>query len=129
MDKGIFWVCKDQEEKIRLITVKTPCDKNGTALLPVYYTSKSGDNFNHKTEWKKLNRGVTCGHSYNYYPRGRVEVKNGKITLYANPILLKEDILLSIIQEFSLEEAVTQNILRVCADGSSHYQFQLEEKF
>lgn len=106
-----------------------PCDNNGTALLPVCYTSKSGSNFNHKIEWEKLDRSITCGHAYNYYPRGRVEIKNGKVTIYANPVLLKEDIVLSIVQEFFLEEAVTQNILRVCADGSLHYQFQLEEEF
>ena len=78
MEKGIFWARKDADGKIELITVKTPCDKNGTALLPVCYTSKSGNNFNHKAEWEKLDRCVTFGQQYNYYPRGRVEIKKEK---------------------------------------------------
>lgn len=53
MEKGIFWARRDADGKIELLTVKTPCDENGSALCPVCYTSKSGDNFNHKAEWKK----------------------------------------------------------------------------
>ena len=65
MEKGIFWARRDADGKIELLTVKTPCDENGSALCPVCYTSKSGDNFNHKAEWKKLDRSVTKGRAYN----------------------------------------------------------------
>ena len=44
MEKGIFWARRDADGKIELLTVKTPCDENGSALCPVCYTSKSGDN-------------------------------------------------------------------------------------
>ena len=127
MEKGIFWAHKDADGKIELLTVKTPCDENGSALCPVCYTSKSGDNFNHKTEWEKLGRSVTSGHTFNAYPRGRVEIKNGKVTVYANPVLLREDIQLFIIQAFRLEEAAAQSKVRFCADGSAHYRFLMEE--
>ena len=129
MEKGIFWARRDADGKIELLTVKTPCDENGSALCPVCYTSKSGDNFNHKAEWEKLNRSVTKGRAYNAYPRGRVEIKNGKVTVYANPELLREDIRLFIIQTFRLAQAASQGKVRFCADGSAHYRFFTEEEF
>lgn len=129
MEKGIFWARRVADGKIELLTVKTPCDENGSALCPVYYTSKSGDNFNHKAERKKLDRNVTRGHAYNTYPRGRVEIKYEKVTVYANPVLLREGIWLFIIQSFRLEEAAAQGKVRFCADGSAHYRFLTEEEF
>lgn len=128
MEKGIFWVRRDADGKIELLTVKTPCDENGTALIPICYSSKSGNNFNHNAEWKKLDRSVTQGHTYNAYPRGRVEIKSGKVTVYANPVLLREDIRLFIIQTFQLAEAAAQGKVRFCADGSAHYRFLIEEE-
>ena len=82
--KGIFWFDPQRGE---LIVIKVACDHNGTALEAVEYSSKSGDNFNHKVEWAKLPREVTEGHPYNYYPRGRVEIKKNKATVYFHPVL------------------------------------------
>ena len=52
------------------------------ALEHVEYSSKSGNNFNHKAEWSKLPKSVTNGQPYNYFPRGRVEIKNNKAKVY-----------------------------------------------
>lgn len=82
--KGIFWYVPAER---RLIAVKVACDQNGTALTAVEYSSESGDNFNHKSEWAKMPESVTYGKPYNYFPRGRVEVKNGKAAIYFNPAL------------------------------------------
>ena len=51
------------------------CNSDGMALEHVEYSSKSRNNFNHKAEWSKLPKSVTNGQPYNYYPRGRVEIK------------------------------------------------------
>ena len=32
---------------------------------------------------------ITKNKPYNYYPRGRVEIKNGKVSIYMNPVLRK----------------------------------------
>ena len=82
--KGIFWDITDQH-CLQLVCVE--CDENGNALEDVEYSSKSGENFNHKAEWAKLPRSVTGGHDFDYYPRGRVEIKNGKATLWIPPSL------------------------------------------
>ena len=54
--KGIFWY--DPKRRM-LITKKIACDENGVALEAVEYSSKSGDNFNHKAEWAKMPRSIT----------------------------------------------------------------------
>lgn len=61
MKKGIFW-CKDFDtDNPKLITVAAMCDLNGFPNEAVTFSSKSGENFNHKTEWSKLPKSVTQG--------------------------------------------------------------------
>ena len=113
MNKGIFWVINDE-----LLCVKVECDMNGTPQEFVKFSAKSGDNFNHKAEWSKLDRKVTNGKPYNYYRRGRVEVKNNKATVYINPLANTEEIQKKIIEAFNLG-----NIKIIFkSDGSAHYQ-------
>ena len=119
--KGIFWYIPVEH---KLISVKVTCDENGNALENVNYSSKSGGNFNHKTEWSKLHKDITQNNPYNYYPRGRVEIKNGKATIYFNPVLNRFDIHNLILEEFRL---IRSNII-VCevADGSKHYDYLID---
>ena len=74
--------------KKKLIVKKAKCNSDGVALEHVEYSSKSMSNFNHKAEWSKLPKSVTNGQPYNYYPRGRVEIKNNKAKVYLNPVLI-----------------------------------------
>ena len=115
MNKGIFWLIENE-----LFCLKIPCDKNGTPLNPeTAFSAKSGDNFNHKAEWEKLSKKVTRGKPFNYYPRGRVEIKNGKVTIYLNPYLNKEKIINALCKEFSILSLP----IKVKNDGSAHYNF------
>ena len=127
MYKGIFWIYRDAAGAWKLLTVKALCDRDGTALQPVRYSSKSGENFNHKAEWKRLGHKITDGRPYNYYPRGRVENRKGRITVYIPPSLFREDTLSVIFQEFGLKGEAADRSIRVKADGSAHYQYQAEE--
>lgn len=122
MRKGIFW-CKNYDTEFpELIIISADCDKNGNLKESVQFSSESGDNFNHKFEWKKLLRKVTGGHPYNYYPRGRVEIKSGKSTVFLNPTINKDCIIRRIIDEFDLmTEDLTDVIIK--NDGSNHYRF------
>lgn len=113
MNKGIFWVINDE-----LFCIKVECDTNGIPQEYVEFSAKSGDNFNHKAEWSGLGRKVTNGKPYNYYHRGRVEIKNNKATVYINPLANTEEIQKKIIEAFNLE-----NIKIIFkSDGSAHYQ-------
>ena len=122
MKKGIFWCANFDTEHPELITVSIACDKNGNAKEPVQFSSKSGNSFNHRIEWGRIDRKITKGQSFNYYPRGRVEIKNGKATVFLNPILNKEYIVSKVIDEFSLRTEEL-NSVRIKSDGSNHYHF------
>ena len=118
--KGVFWYDPQRE---MLITRKVACDEYGIALEAVEYSSKSGGNFNHKEEWSKFPRNITNRHPYNYYPRGRVEIKNNKATVYINPILNTPKLIELIELEFNI---FGKHIpIRISNDGSAHYNFLL----
>ena len=87
--KGIFWLIEGE-----LYTKKLECDKLGNVIGDGSgLNSKSGDNFNHRLTWEGLPKNVTHGKEYNYYPRGRVEIKGGKAVIYLNPALNSEEML------------------------------------
>ena len=119
--KGIFWYVPGEH---RLIAIKVSCDENGNALENANYSSKSGENFNHKTEWSKLHKDVTKKNPYNYYPRGRIEIKNGKATIFFNPVLNRFDIHDLIINEFGL--IGKRIIVKEVSDGSKHYEYLID---
>ena len=51
MRKGIFWCTNFDAESTEFITVSVVCDKYGDSQEPVQFSSKSGNNFNHRIEW------------------------------------------------------------------------------
>lgn len=122
MKKGIFWCANFDTKCPELITVSVACDKNGNSNEPVQCSSKSGNNFNHRLEWERIDRKITKGQSFNYYPRGRVEIKNGKATVFLNPILNKECIVSKVIDEFGLKATELTGV-RIKSDESNHYHF------
>lgn len=115
--KGIFWIKPNDE----LIILKVKCDAFGCLLekIPTAAVSKSGGNYNHKNAWATLPKSVTNGKGYNYYPRGRVEIRNKKATIFINYISerLKE----RIIFEFGLtsENGIENAVFKI--DNSKHY--------
>lgn len=125
MRKGIFWCTNFDAESTELITVSVVCDKYGDSQEQVQFSSKSGNNFNHRLEWERLDRKITGGQSFFYYPRGRVEIKNGKATVFLNPIINKECIVRKIIGAFDLMTGEL-NRINIKSDGSNHYQFTCE---
>ena len=122
MKKGIFWCANFDTEFPELITVSVACDKNGNSKEPAQFVSKSGNSFNHRLEWERIDRKNTKGQSFDYYPRGRVEIKNGKATVFLNPILNKECIVSKVIDEFGLKATELTGV-RIKSDGSNHYHF------
>ncbi len=122
MKKGIFWCKGINENSPHLITVSVECSLSGECEEHVNFSSKSGKNFNHKKEWSKLDKKVTEGYPYNYYPRGRVEIKNGKINIFLNPEINRDDVLDAILTTFDLKDIKSEKII-VKSDGSNHYQY------
>lgn len=60
---------------------------------------------NHRRFWKTLPHSLTGGMSYNYFPRGRVELRYGKALVYLHPTLCTPGIYARIRHAFSLPEA------------------------
>ena len=123
MKKGIFWFNNEDLDNPHLITVAAECDANGEADPSVVFSAKSGRTFNHKIEWEKLGRDITGGHEFNYYPRGRVDIVNGKATIYLNPDLNNDAVLDIIFTEFELKENSELKTIAVKSDGSHHYRY------
>ncbi|MBQ6677840.1 MAG: hypothetical protein IJM71_07315 [Clostridia bacterium] len=116
MFKGVFW-----KTESGLVAVKVKCGSDGVGLEPAEYSSKSGENFNHKLEWNKLPQSVTGGKPYNWYPRGRVEIKGGKATVWLTPALNDEETVSIIKTEFDLDtDGLT---VMVKPDNSKHYEY------
>lgn len=131
MYKGIFWcnvlVFDDDMFSHKLYTQMVKCDANGNALEEADFSSKSGDNFNHQIEWEKMTETEKfCRqHPYNYFPRGRVEVNDGNVRIFANPVILDdEDAKALIIKSFELESL--QDSITWIADNSKHYRYVMD---
>ena len=119
--KGIFWMVGDE-----LVYERIPCDENGVPLEPlaVDAVSKSGSTYNHERYWGRLPGNITGGKDYKYYPRGRVEIANGRAKIYLNPEILNEDVEREIIEAFKLSGMP----IKLIADGSSHYESYLDKE-
>ena len=59
---------------------------------------------NHRRFWKTLPHSLTGGMSYNYFPRGRVELRHGKAVVYLHPSLCTLGIDIRIRHAFSLPD-------------------------
>ena len=77
--------------------------------------------------WGSFARSVTLGKPYSYYPRGRVEIRQGRAVVYLNPHLCSLSVLEKIKAEFSLSEATGISSVSVKGDGSRHYRCYLDE--
>ena len=77
--------------------------------------SKSGDSYVHKKIWKAI-KPKKCRYSYNYYPRGRVEITlKGSCVIYMNPNI-GEQYTDEIMKKFGLS-----SVPKIIYDNSSHY--------
>lgn len=74
---------------------------------------------NHKRFWETLPHSLTYGMPYNYYPRGRVELRCEKAMVYLHPTLCTPEIFARIRQAFSLPDEMQVSFK---ADGSRHYR-------
>lgn len=124
--RGIFWI-KDIES-LSSVVIKVECDSNGLFVtVPDHrLLAKSGMEFNHKAAWCTLPKRETDKKPYNYYPRGRVEIRNGKVVIYANGNIADEKLLKWAINEFNLTEENGIEKVEIKADMSNHYLCNLD---
>ena len=68
---------------------------------------------------------MTEGYPFDHFPRGRVEIKNGKAVIFLNPDLCTERFLSKITDAFELNDPAL-TLVRVKPDGSAHYRHHIE---
>lgn len=128
LGKGLFWLVKNDEEKFELFCMKILCYRDGETCEKVETGVCESERLNHKRAWAKLDKQTTQDKPYNYYPRGRVEIKKGKATIFMNPILHQEEILEKIITSFGLTAENGLTHIRAKHDNSYHCRFLIELK-
>ena len=107
--RGVFWVIDDADGDDRLI-FKMFEEGDNVGL------SKSGHNYNHRLLWEHV-RPRGCNKSFDYYPRGRVEMNNKGIPIvYMNMSISKEDF------ERIKERFCLGDDYKIHYDGSEHYK-------
>lgn len=126
--KGIFW--KEDEIVSPLECVfKVPSDEDGNVLEKSdELTSKKGDNFNHKKSWEKLDKWRTRNKPFDYYPRGRVEIRHGKAIIYANPNICGDKLIAWCKEKFNLYESNGIRDIKCKPDYSEHYKCYLDRE-
>ena len=103
-----------------------------TPALRVFLTpipplnSKNCDNYTHKKTWDRyVPAELRRGKPYNYYPCGRVEIKDReKAKIFLNPDIATDEVIAYIIEKFRLQ----YRTVKVIADGSRHYGYSAEEE-
>lgn len=119
--KGVFWVIENE-----IVSEKMPCDELGNVILdesercPGEVWSN-----NHKKIWSELPRTVTQGKAYNYFPRGRVEIRKRKAFIFLNPCICYDRMIHKIKIEFGLYKNETLGDILVKVDGSRHYRCRI----
>ena len=120
--RGVFWVTDIDSPE--MIILSAECDIQGNFLTqPVpELLADNGCEFNHKRVWETFKRSE----KYNYYPRGRVQIRHGKAAIYCNPVLCTDNVIAKVTPAFGLftENGITS--VRVVADGSEHYKYSAE---
>jgi hypothetical protein len=90
MKKGLFWLIAEGDE-LALLIYAADCDENGNRSGPEPpYNSKKGNSFSHERSWLEATKGQPSkikSKAWDYFPRGRVEIKAGEASVYFNPIL------------------------------------------
>ncbi len=119
LSRGIFWVIAEMENDIKpenIFAIRKPCNQNGEYENNEGFSSKDGTAQNHKVTWATLGRDITKGKSFDYYPRGRVEIVRNKATIWMNGNILP--LADEIKKLFSLLNVA---VVQVKEDGSKHY--------
>ena len=127
--KGIFWIRDDLplNESVPYC-VLIPCDIDGYIddTEQMKLTAKSTRNHNHKVYWNCIMADrLRNGKQFDYYPRGRVEIKKGIVTIFANPNICTSEIKDFLTKLYRLNSNEIKKI-KMIADCSKHYKCHLD---
>ena len=129
LKKGVFWITEPDSVFDSAIFLALPCNHSGgftDGFVDPRLLSKTGVALNHEKVWNTLDKSITGGRAFHYYPRGRVEIRNGKAVIYANQNIISSELKDWTIQTFHLTNANGISSVTLKADGSEHYKCYLD---
>lgn len=135
LSSGIFWVLTDDMDisEYKFLYFDIPCDKYGVPSgdNSIELNSKNGLTYNHEKIWNTVIKNDSNYRNYNnksfdYYPRGRVQISNNKAIIYLNPNINTPEIIDEIKRSFGLYPRNISKV-RVNVDNSSHYKCWMDE--
>lgn len=123
--RGVFWVTDTALIENSIIAVRFACTSDGQLTDADSDTQAEHlqKEINHKKIWAQLPHKVTLGKPFDYYPRGRVEVrKGGKVLIFCSPYICNDKLKEAISNLFGLTEQNGIKGVTLKADGSAHYR-------
>ncbi len=110
MTEGLFWlICSMSDDSI-----------DWDADWELYHMFAKSDSISHKDAWAQIEEKRFRCLLYNYYPRGRVVVRNGAATVFLNRHIATDEVLAAINQVFGLTAP------KVHAEGGKHYECYID---
>lgn len=100
--KGVFWI----KEKSEVVAAIIPCFPSG--VVPSRYNwiesaiTRKGDSYTFRGAWRMIDDSITERHSFSYYPRGLVNIKDGRATIYCVPSIFDDTHIEAVKKAFSL---------------------------
>ena len=127
LQRGIFWIKDINNISDSKLYFTIPCDTNGNAMYDtdIEYTSRNKISYNHENTWRKLTSKETDNKPFNFYPRGRVEIRNGNATIYCSPFIYGDELKSWCIDKFNLTSINGVKKVIMHADNSEHYKCYL----
>lgn len=130
--RGIFWIRDINNVYSSDLYFKIPCDTNGSIIdsdfkIPLSMSSKGNDNYNHKNVWNSLSRKKTGGKPFDYYPRGRIEIRNGTAVIYLSPYIPHDELREWLVDKFNLTPSNGIKKIKFNPDYSEHYKCYLDD--
>ena len=119
--KGLFWLIKNDVGEDILLCVVEPFNTDDNVV------KLEEQKMNHERTWLMLDKRITRSKPYNYFPRGRVEIKREKAVVYLNPILNDERVLNQLIDVFGLKEENAISKITIKNDNSWHYRYLIDK--
>ena len=114
MKEGMFWlICNMSETAI-----------NWNEVWELYTVFAKSDSISHKDAWRQVaqNENEQFRHlEYDFYPRGRVVIRNCRATVYLNRNIIEDGVLEAIKDAFCITEFKTH------AEGGKHYRCYIDK--
>lgn len=127
LGKGLFWYIKGIDGGGYILNFKMACFRDGVTTEEVESGFCETDGISHKDAWEKLKKDQdTKNKPYNYFPRGRVQIKKGVATICLTPELSHESFVEGIVASFGLTAENGISKIKVKPNHSRHYRFLME---